>query len=138
MLLNLEGFKYSSSINLNMGYYHIRLGKQAINLCTIILRWGNHRYKPLSMGVSNSPDIFHKKMNKMFCAFEFIRAYNDDLLIITQFNWSDHLDKMEQTLQKNKYNGLKCNIEKSSFGQTEMKYLGFWVTRTWILPINKK
>ena len=34
--------------------------------------------------------------------------------------------------------GLKCNIEKSLFGQTKMEYLGFWVTRDGIKPINRK
>ena len=39
ILLNLEGFKYASSLDLNVGYYHIRLSKQASNLCMIILMW---------------------------------------------------------------------------------------------------
>ena len=65
-------------------------------------------------------------------------AYINNMLIITKDDWSDHLEKLELTLQKLKDNGLKCNIEKSSSGQTEMEYLGFWVTRTGILPINKK
>ena len=90
MLLNIEGFKYASLLYLNMGYHHIRLRKQASNLCTIILHWGNYPYKRLPMGVSNSPDIFQEKMNKMFRGFEFIRAYIDDLLIITKDDWSNH------------------------------------------------
>ena len=73
----------------------------------------------------------------MFSGFEFIQAYIDDLLIITKGGWSNHLEKLEQTLYKLKDNGLKCNIEKSSFGQTDMEYLGSWVTRTGIRPINK-
>ena len=40
MLLNLEGFQYATSLDLNMGYYHILLSEQASNLCTIILPWG--------------------------------------------------------------------------------------------------
>ena len=71
-------------------------------------------------------------MNEMFRSFEFIRAYIDDLLMITKSDTSDHLEKLEWTLKKNKKNGLKCNIEKASFGKTEMEYLGFWVTRTGI------
>ena len=114
-LLNLEGFKYASSLYLNMGYYHICLSKQSSNLCTIILPWGKYRYKRLTMGVSNSPDIFQEKMNKMFRGFEFIRAYIDDLLIIAKSDWSDHLEKLELTLQKLKDTELKCNEEKSSF-----------------------
>ena len=74
----------------------------------------------------------------MFRGFEFIRAYIDDLLIITKVDWSNQLEKLKRTLQKLKDNGLKRNIEKSSFGQTEMGYLGFWVTWTGIQPINKK
>ena len=37
IILNLEGFQYATSLDLNMGYYHIRLSKHARNLCTIIL-----------------------------------------------------------------------------------------------------
>ena len=32
---------------------------------------------------------------------------------------------------------LKCNIERSFFGQTEMEYLDFWVTRDDVRPINR-
>ena len=111
MLLNFEGFQYATSLDLNMGYYHIRLIKEASNICTIILPWRKYKYKCLPMGVYNSPDIFQAKMNKRFHGFEFIRAYIDDLLIITKGDWSNHLEKLELTLQKLKDNGLKCNIK---------------------------
>ena len=62
----------------------------------------------------------------------------DDLLIITKVDCSDHLKTLEVTAQKLQYNGLKCNIEKSFFGQTKMEYLGFWLTWIGIQPINKK
>ena len=58
--------------------------------------------------------------------------------MITKGDCSDHLENLELTLQHIKYNGLKFNIEKSFFGQTEMKYPGFWVTRNGIRQINKK
>ena len=66
MLLKLEGFKDAMSLDLNMGYYHIRISKNAINLCTIILPWVKYWYKRLTMGVSNSPDILQHKMNDLF------------------------------------------------------------------------
>ena len=40
MLLKVEGFKYATSLELNMGYYHIHIIDQASNLCTINLPWG--------------------------------------------------------------------------------------------------
>ena len=69
MLLKLEGFQYATSLYLNMGYYHIRLSKNASNLCTIILTWGKYWYKCLPMGVAISTDLFHQKMNYLFHVF---------------------------------------------------------------------
>ena len=72
------------------------------------------------MGVSNSPEIFQDKINEISHGFEFIRAYINELLIITKRDWSNHLEKLELTLQKIKDNRLKCNTNKSFFGQTEI------------------
>ena len=72
MLIKLEGFQYSTSLDLSMGYYHIRIRKQSRNLCTIILPWEKYWYKRLTMGVSNCPENFQEKMNEMFRGFEFI------------------------------------------------------------------
>ena len=63
MLINLEWFQYATSLDLNMGYYHICLSEEAINLYTIILPWVKYKYKFLTMGVCNYPDIFQARMN---------------------------------------------------------------------------
>ena len=47
MLLKLEYFQYATSLGLNMGYHHTRLSKNASNLCTIIIPWGEYFYKRL-------------------------------------------------------------------------------------------
>ena len=41
MLLKLDNFQYAMSLDLNMEYYNIQLRKNASNLCTMILLWGN-------------------------------------------------------------------------------------------------
>ena len=90
------------------------------------------------MGIEHSPDIFQQKINDLFHGFEFIRAYIDDLLILTKVDRTDGLHKLELTIIKLKGKGLKCNIENSFFGKTEMEYLVFWVTRYDVKPTNKK
>ena len=59
------------------------------------------------MGVCNSLDIFQEKINEIFIEIEFSRAYIDDLLVNTKFDWSDHLDKLELLITKLRANGLK-------------------------------
>ena len=41
LLLKLEGFQYGTSLDLNMGYYHIELSPDSKRICTIVLPWGN-------------------------------------------------------------------------------------------------
>ena len=50
----------------------------------------------------------------------------------------NHVQKLEFTLNKLKEKGLKYNIKTSFFGQTEMEYLGSWVTRDGAKPTNRK
>ena len=66
MLLNPELFKYTTSLYLNMVYYHIRLSTNVINICTIILPWCKYKYKRITMGVFNSLDIFQGRVNELF------------------------------------------------------------------------
>jgi hypothetical protein len=69
---------------------------------------------------------------------DYVRAYIDDLLILSKGDWSNHLDKLEAVLQRIEDSGLKVNAKKSFFGQSELEYLGYWITPTGIQPIPKK
>ena len=138
LMLKLEGFSYATSLDLNMGYYHIELDAFSKELCTIILPWGKYEYQRLPMGLCNSPDIFQEKMGDLMSDLEYVRTYIDDLLIITNGNWTDHLDKLEQVLIRLQKAGLKVNAKKSFFGKPELEYLGYWITRKGIQPLPKK
>ena len=81
-LLKLEGFMYATYLDLNMGYYHIQLSKNASKLCMVILPWGKYWFKLLPMGVSNSLENFQQKMNCLFHGFEFICSYIDYIFIL--------------------------------------------------------
>ena len=49
---------------------------------------------------------------------------------------TDHVQKLEHTLNKLKENGLICIIERYFFGQNKMEYLSFWVTRDGVKTNN--
>ena len=76
-------------------------------------------------------------MSDLYNRFGFIRAFIYDLLISTKGDWTDHAQKLGLTLNNLKKKLLKCNIEKYFFGNTEMEYLGFWVTHYGTKPINR-
>ncbi len=70
VLQELEGFTFATALDLNMGYYTIRLGPDASKICTIIFPWGKYSYKRLPMGIAGSPDIFQGKMLELMESLE--------------------------------------------------------------------
>ena len=138
LLMKLKGFQWATTLDLNMGYYHIELCPASKKLCTIVLPWGKYEYQVLPMGLSNSPDIFQENMSNLFADFDFVREYIDDLLITTSGSLEDHLQKVEQVLQRLKKAGLTVNAKKSKFCRSEVEYLGYLITREGIKPQAKK
>ena len=61
LMQTLKGFRYATTLDLNMGYYTIRLDATAQEICTIVMPWGKYAYKRLPMGLSCVPDISKRK-----------------------------------------------------------------------------
>ena len=133
-LQELEGFTYATALDLNMGYYTIRLDPMAVEMCTIIFPFGKYSYLRLPMGMSGSADIFQAEMMDLLEALEYVRAYIDDLLCITRGTLEDHLDKLEEVLRRLRDARLKVNAAKSFFCTHEIEYLGYMLTRGGIKP----
>jgi Reverse transcriptase (RNA-dependent DNA polymerase) len=119
--LKLEGFQYATSLDLNMGYYHIELSPHAKQLYTIVLPWGKYEYQCLPMGLCNSPDIFQEKMSCLIAHLEYVQAYIHDLLLITKGTYLEHLQRLATVLTRLQQAGLKVNANKSWFAQEELE-----------------
>ena len=44
ILQKIGGFTYATALDLNMGYYNIRLDPTSSSLCTLVLPWGKYKY----------------------------------------------------------------------------------------------
>jgi Reverse transcriptase (RNA-dependent DNA polymerase) len=82
----MDGFTFAMALDLNMGYYHIKLDADAQKLCTIIFPWRKNKYKRLPMGNKIAPEVFQNVMSKLTQDLEYVKAYLDDLLILTNNN----------------------------------------------------
>ena len=137
-LQELEGFQYATSLDMNMGYYHITLSEEASNICTIVTEFGKYWYKRLPMGVSCSPDIFQAKIYELLGDIEGTRAYIDNILVIKKGTFQEHLSQLEEIFRRCQKANLKLNAKKCSFGLNEIDYLGYIVTPEGVKPNPKK
>ncbi len=116
----LGGFTFAMALDLNLGYFTIRLDPGASRICTIIFPWGKYSYKRLPRGIVGSPDIFQSKMSELMEDLECVLAYLDDLLCISRSSLEDHLKKLEGVLRRLCNVGSKVNAAKSTFCTLEI------------------
>ena len=133
-LQQLEGFQYATALDLNMGYYHLRLDPAAQDACTIVTEFGKFAYQRLPMGVACAPDIFQSKINELLGKIKEVRSYMDDILMITKGSFQEHLEVLETVFQNCNAANLKINPLKSFWGLSEVEYLGYIITREGIKP----
>jgi hypothetical protein len=77
MIRSMEGFTFASALDLNMGYYHIKLDADAQKLCTIVFPWHmgiqiqtlNHWYQD-----SLDPNVFQNVMSKLVQDMEYVKT----------------------------------------------------------------
>jgi hypothetical protein len=80
MIRSMEGFTFVSALDLNIGYYHIKLYHEADSqkLCTIVFPWrvGEYKYKCLPMGIKIAwfPDVFQNIMSKLVQDMEYVKT----------------------------------------------------------------
>ena len=66
---------------------------------------------------------------------EYVKDYIDDLLVISNGNFEDHLNKVNIVLKKQKAADFKINAAKSFFAIDNLEYLSFQITRQGIMPL---
>ncbi len=64
------------------------------------------------MGYAGSADIFQAEMMKLMEALEYVRAYIDDLLVITRGTLEDHLEKTKGGSQEAARSGIESQCRQ--------------------------
>jgi hypothetical protein len=101
---------------------------------------GKIQIQTLTFGYQDcyDPDIFQNVMSKLVQDMEYVKNYLDDLLILTNNSFKQHLLKLEMVLARLSYADMRVNISKSKFFAEQIEYLGYWITRQGIQPIHNK
>jgi hypothetical protein len=76
MIRSMEGFTFTSALDLNKNYYPIKLDADAKKLCTIVFPWHmrKYKYKHLPMGIKIAPDVFQNIMSKLVQDMEYVKT----------------------------------------------------------------
>jgi hypothetical protein len=99
MIRPLEGFTFASAFYLNMDNYHIKIDVDFQKQCTIVFPWGKYKYKrsPMDIKIAWFLMFFKTLCLSLSKIWNMLRQsyYLDDLSILTNSSFKDHLLKSE-------------------------------------------
>ena len=75
----LEGFQYTTALDLNLGYYTKRISAASQDITTIVTGFGKFRYNRLPMDICASGDIFQAKVDELPSDIEGVKIYINDI-----------------------------------------------------------
>lgn len=91
----------------------------------------------MTFGSRNAAQTFQRFMDEVTRDFDFVFAYIDDLLVASK-DGKEHIHHLKQVFQRLSDYGLVINVSKSHLGQSEVKFLGYLVSASGIMPLPEK
>ena len=147
----LRKAKVFSSMDLQSGYYQIRINPEDVPKTAFRTPFGHYQFKVLSMGLTNAPATFQCVMSEIFRKQlgVYVIAYIDDIVVYSE-NEADHAVHLETVMRILQEQKLFVRLRKCRFEQSEIKFLGHLVgvdgikvdpakiavVKDWPVPLN--
>jgi hypothetical protein len=136
----IGGFTWATSLNLNMGYLHIRLSQASQEPLTIVMPLGFYSCTVLPMGVMPATDIFQSRTMPIFADMgpEKPIPYINYIIHSKGATFKPHLEIYDNIFQRLGKAGMQVNADKSKFFSQALKFLEFTLTPTGYHPLKKQ
>ena len=90
----LEIFHYETALNLNMGYYTIRLSPAGQDMTKIVTEFGKFGYNRLPIGICVSWGIFKAKVDKLLGDIEGVKTNIYDILVLGKDSSENNMNQL--------------------------------------------
>ena len=122
ILTRMPNTKIFSVLDVNSGYWQIRLDQESAKLCTFNTQYGRYMFKRLPFGLSSLQDIFQRVMIEMFEDIPGVEVIVDDLLVWGEDD-EQHDTRLAKVLERARSRNLKLNKTKCHIKQPELAML---------------
>ncbi|VEN44890.1 unnamed protein product [Callosobruchus maculatus] len=125
-----------TKLDLKNGFHQVSMHPDSIQYTSFVTPLGQYEYLKVPFGLCNSPSVFMRFINLIFRNLikeNKIVIYLDDILIAsTEFN--EHFQILSEVFSLITKNKLELNLQKCSFLQDEIVYLGYLINHYGIRP----
>uniref|UniRef100_A0A5S6Q499 Reverse transcriptase domain-containing protein n=1 Tax=Trichuris muris TaxID=70415 RepID=A0A5S6Q499_TRIMR len=123
LMRKLSGGYYFTKIDLADAYTQIKLAPVSQRRLALSTHRGVLLQTRLPFGISSAPGYFQKIMEQLPSDLRGVAVYLDDILVSGN-NAEEHVQNLQALFQRLSEKGLRCKLEKCSFAQPSVEYLG--------------
>ena len=130
------GHQFYCTLDLKDAYYQVVLDEASRDLTTFSDGYELWRFKRLPFGLSVSPAIFTRVINQVIAPLAkqgFVRNYLDDVIVFAS-SYEQLLDNIRAVFERFNEMGVKLNMDKCSWAQRSVKFLGHIISSDGIKP----
>lgn len=98
---------------------------------------GLFRYNRCCFGIASNPGLFQRLMENVLLGIEGVVVFFDDI-VIAGVNKQEHDKRLIAVLTRLRDNGLRAKVEKCEFFKSEVKFLGFKISKDGIGVLRDK
>ncbi|XP_061715536.1 uncharacterized protein K02A2.6-like [Cydia pomonella] len=129
--------KIFSKIDLKDAYLQFEIAPESKKYLTLSTHLGYFRYNRMPFGISTAPSIFQHYLDELLRDIPNTAVYFDDVAIAGE-DVKEHLRTLGVIFERLQKAGLKVNLQKCSFLQNQIEYLGHSIDKNGIRPTKQK
>jgi hypothetical protein len=139
LLDHLHGACVFTKLDLQSGYWQIRISEEDIPKTAFRTRYGHYEWRVMPFGLTNALATFQALMNDVLRPFldNLVIVYLDDILIFSE-TLEDHPEHVDKVLTAFKKARLYAGLDKCAFAMKEVAFLGHIVSGEGIKMDPKK
>ena len=125
MIEKVASAKYITTFDLTKGYWQIPLEESTIEKSAFITSKGLYEFLVMPFGMKTAPATFQRMMSDVVLKdLTFADAYIDDVEIDTSSSFSQHLNEIQQVLQRLRDNNLHARPSKCKVAMPMVDFVG--------------
>ena len=134
----IKGSKVFSVIDLKSAFHHLPIHPDDVDKTCVVSPWGGaYVYRRLAFGLSNGPASWQKYVAGILSGIDNTFCYLDDILVCTE-TLEEHMSIVKEIFKRLEDNELTLAVDKCTFAEESVAYLGYQVSGTGIRPLKRK